>query len=379
MRLHLEKKQRHKSKEKDDEDVFVQDEDDMELRMYEIERRLLTEKIRPKKEILRLQPEYSEVSEDHKSLENQTTEFDSTWFPSKLSNFSEYEESTGSLYSKRKKEKEEADDVSEDDESFHSASKRQQTSKLSKLVDDLSLIKNYIRTQSGGIEVASESPLSVKIENAKINRDLKAPPIESFDGSSDPSDSINLFDKRMDFFGHSEVARCRFFSTCLKGTSLNWFNNLQPRSIDSWSILNSKFRTRFSSNKKGGKITASLITVYQRSNESLRSYLTRFRAHIAEITDLVDPLAVNYLIAGIDRTRHSQLLDELFEKEPKTLQMAIKIIEHRLTLQEAVGSIQHSRSLKIRRSRSPRRSRDFEKRDPRSPRQREGPHRPRTS
>ncbi|KAL8135551.1 hypothetical protein AgCh_010260 [Apium graveolens] len=162
---------RHKSKEKDDEDVLVQDDEDEELRM---------------------------------SLEHQTTEYDSTWLPSKQSTFSEYEESTGSLYSKRKKEKEEADDISEDDESFHSASKRQQTSKLSKLADDLSLIKNYIRTQSGGIEVASESPLSVKIENAKINRDLKVPPIESFDGSSDPSDFINLFDGWIDFFGHSE-------------------------------------------------------------------------------------------------------------------------------------------------------------------------------
>lgn len=107
----------------------------------------------------------------------------------------------------------------------------------------------------------TESPLMERIENAKINRDLKVPPIDSFDGSTDPSDFINLFDGRMDFFGHSEVARCRFFSTCLKGTALHWFNNLQPRSIDSWSILKGKFRTRFSSNKRGGKITASLITV----------------------------------------------------------------------------------------------------------------------
>ncbi|XP_074342795.1 uncharacterized protein LOC141680478 [Apium graveolens] len=189
-----------------------------------------------------------------------------------------------------------------------------------KLADDLSLIKNYIRTQSGGIEVPSESPLSVKIKNAKINRDLKVPPIESFDGSTDPSDFINLFDGRMDFFGHSEVDRCRFFSICLKGTALYWFNNLQPRSNDSWSILKSKFRTHFSSNKREGKITTSFISVYQRSNETLRAYLTRFRAHIAEITDHADSLAVNYLIADIDMTRYSQLLEEIFEKEPKMLQ-----------------------------------------------------------
>lgn len=76
---------------------------------------------------------------------------------------------------------------------------------------------------------------------------------------------------------------------------------------------------RFSSNKKGGKITASLITVRQRSNEPLRDYLTRFRSHIAEIIDLIEPLATNYLVVGIDGSLHSQLLEEVFEKEPKTI------------------------------------------------------------
>lgn len=203
-----------------------------------------------------------------------------------------------------------------------------------KFEEDVALIKNFIRTQSGGLEVITESPLAEYTENAKINRDLKVPPIESFDGSTDPSDFINLFEGRMDLFGHSKVARCHFFSTCL-----HWFNNLQPRSIDSWATLKGKFWTRFSSNKRGCKITASLITARQRSNELLRDYLSRFRAHISEITDLIEPLAINYLVAGIDKYRHSQLLEEFFEKEQKTLQASIKIIEHRLTLQEAVGSI----------------------------------------
>lgn len=179
----------------------------------------------------------------------------------------------------------------------------------------------------------TESPLAEYNENAKINRDLKVPPIESFDGSTDPTDFINLFDGKMNFYGHSEVARSRFFSTFLKGTTLHWFINLQPRSIDSWPTLKGIFRTRFSSNKKGGKITASLITVRQRSNETLRDYLSRFQDHIAEITDLIEPLAINYLIAGIDRSRHNQLLKEFFEMEPKMLQATIKIIERRLTLQ----------------------------------------------
>lgn len=116
----------------------------------------------------------------------------------------------------------------------------------------------------------------------------------------------------MTFYVHSEIEKCQFFSTCLKGTSLLWFNDLPARSISSWTDLKRKFKIRFSGNKKGGKITASLITVRQRSSETLRAYLNRFRKEMAEIPNLIEELAINYLAAGVDKSRHSILLEEFF-------------------------------------------------------------------
>ncbi|XP_074351637.1 uncharacterized protein LOC141690764 [Apium graveolens] len=123
----------------------------------------------------------------------------------------------------------------------------------------------------------------------------------------------------MAFFDHSEIARCQFFSTCLQCIALRWYINLPPRSIDSWTTLNSKFQARFSSNYKGIKVTASLMTMHQRSSESLRSFLTRFREEIAGIPDLIEQMAVNFLTVGIDKSRHGLLLEEIFEKRPKTV------------------------------------------------------------
>ncbi|XP_074359687.1 uncharacterized protein LOC141699739 [Apium graveolens] len=142
--------------------------------------------------------------------------------------------------------------------------------------------------------------------------------------------------------------------TCLQGTALRWYNNLPSRSIDSWTTLKTKFQTRFSSNYKGGKITASLITMRQRPSESLRSYLGHFRQAISEITDLEVPLAVNYLAAGIDGSRHGILLEEIIEKHPQHLHAVFQIVEHQMTLQEAVGSIRSPRrsSYKYDRSRT---------------------------
>ncbi|XP_074374819.1 uncharacterized protein LOC141715222 [Apium graveolens] len=147
----------------------------------------------------------------------------------------------------------------------------------------------------------------------------------------------------MAFYRHSEVARSQFFSTCLQGTALRWYNNLPSRSIDSWTTLKTKFQMRFSSNYKGGKITASLIMMRQRPSESLRSYLGCFRQAISEITDLEEPLAVNYLAAGIDGSKHGILLEELIEKHPQHLHAAFQIVEHWMTLQEAMGSIRSPR------------------------------------
>lgn len=41
------------------------------------------------------------------------------------------------------------------------------------------------------------------------------------------------------------------------------------------------------------------MTVRQKQNESLRDFLSRFRNAIAEIPDLIEQLAINYLAAVV--------------------------------------------------------------------------------
>lgn len=103
---------------------------------------------------------------------------------------------------------------------------------------------------------------------------------------------------------------------------------MSPRcSIDSWHTLKTKFQDRFSRNYKGGKITASQITIRQRSSESLHDFLTRFRVEVADIPNFVEELAINYLAAGIDKHRHVTLFEEFFEKNLRTLQSAFQMIK----------------------------------------------------
>ncbi|XP_074326653.1 uncharacterized protein LOC141664594 [Apium graveolens] len=103
-------------------------------------------------------------------------------------------------------------------------------------------------------------------------------------------------------------------------------------------------------------MTASLVNIRQRLNESLREYINRFRAETIQIPDLIEYLTLTYLVAGVDRSRHNLLLEEFFEKSPVTLQTTINLFEHRLTLQEVVGNIEATRSPGRRNSRSTERS-----------------------
>lgn len=168
--------------------------------------------------------------------------------------------------------------------------------------------------------------MTKRIERAKINRDLKVPSIDRFDGSTDPADFIHVFNRRMTFYGQSDIAKFQYFPTCLKGPTLMWYNNLPTRSIDSWSVLKNKFKVRFSTNKKGRKMTASLVNIRQRSNKCLREYLNRFRAETIQISDLIENLAITYLAVGVDKNRHNLLLEEFFEKASMYQQCSIFII-----------------------------------------------------
>ena len=63
---------------------------------------------------------------------------------------------------------------------------------LAKLKSDITLFKDYIRSQSG-IKLPWESILPEAIELAKIDHSLKIPPLEHFDRSKDPNDFLNIF------------------------------------------------------------------------------------------------------------------------------------------------------------------------------------------
>lgn len=161
-------------------------------------------------------------SRGHISFKYRTENYEHQWRASMGSEFIKTEKSLGSFSSKRRKLRVEHDESSEDEDYY----KERKSTSANLTEDDVLMFKDFIKTHSGETDVSLKSPLSKRIERAKINKDLKVPSIDQFDGSANPAYFIHLFDGRMAFYGHSDVARCHYFSTCLKGPALMWYNNL---------------------------------------------------------------------------------------------------------------------------------------------------------
>lgn len=57
---------------------------------------------------------------------------------------------------------------------------------------------------------------------------------------------------------------------------MQWYTNLPPNSIDSFSQLTDTFVDPFASNKKLEKLSGDLYRIYQYQGEPLREYVSRF-------------------------------------------------------------------------------------------------------
>ncbi|MCI45454.1 hypothetical protein A2U01_0066693, partial [Trifolium medium] len=81
-------------------------------------------------------------------------------------------------------------------------------------------------------------PLSKEIMKALIHAGFeRPPPLETYDGQSDPDEHIDNINVILDFCMVSGAIRCRLFSTILRKGAMTWYQSLAPQSVSSWKDL----------------------------------------------------------------------------------------------------------------------------------------------
>ncbi|OMO90118.1 S-locus glycoprotein [Corchorus olitorius] len=126
------------------------------------------------------------------------------------------------------------------------------------------------------LEMLSSSPFSKKIDETLPPQGFKLPIMETYDGTSDPIDHLEMFKTNISIHGANNAIMCKAFPATLKKAARSWYSTLKPRSISSFRELGQQLASHFVSSIRHKKTFISLITLKQSEDEPLRDFVARF-------------------------------------------------------------------------------------------------------
>ena len=129
----------------------------------------------------------------------------------------------------------------------------------------------------------NESPVTAEFLHFPLPAKFRMPQIEAFDDAKDPVDHINTYKNQMELHGYQDPVWCRAFTITLKGSALAWFNRLPPLLVSSFRELSTAVVSHFIGARTYRKPSYHLLTIKQSPQESLRSYVQRFKAESLKV------------------------------------------------------------------------------------------------
>ncbi|XP_075674821.1 uncharacterized protein LOC142644016 [Castanea sativa] len=102
----------------------------------------------------------------------------------------------------------------------------------------------------------------------------------------------------------------------LKGPTRIWYSRLTPNSISTFKELGAQFVSHFIGGHRYKKSTACLISIKQREDETLRSYISCFNKEALSIDEADDKILVAAFTNGL---RKGKFLFSLYKNDPKTM------------------------------------------------------------
>ena len=140
--------------------------------------------------------------------------------------------------------------------------------------------------------------------------------MENYDGNKDLLHHLESFKTLMHLQGVPDEIICRAFPTTLKGPTRIWFSRLTPNSISTFNELSAQFASHFIEGHKYKKSTACLISIKQRKDKTLRSYIARFNKEVFSIDEADNKILVAAFTNGLQK---GKFLFSLYKNDPKTM------------------------------------------------------------
>ena len=180
------------------------------------------------------------------------------------------------------------------------------------------------RTDSRFVAFINSHPLPSK---------FKMPSLDSYDGTRDPCVHIATFKTTMHFQGVPNTIMCRAFLTTLKGPARVWFSKIPPNIVSSFEELSKLFVNNFIGGQRHKRSSSSLLTIKQRENENLQSFITRFNRETLMVDEMYDKL----LLAAFHNGVNSNLfIHKLYELKSQTMAELIHLAQNFMNAEDAI-------------------------------------------
>ncbi|KAG7532870.1 Ribonuclease H domain [Arabidopsis thaliana x Arabidopsis arenosa] len=174
------------------------------------------------------------------------------------------------------------------------------------------------------IEEARRTPFIPRIANLRI-KDSRKLKLDPYSGLEDPKSYLAAFliaAGRVELDEADEDAGyCKLFSENLCGQALMWFTQLEPGSINNFDELSAVFLKQYSILMDKSVSDADLWNLTQGPNESLRTFITKFKGVLSKLPRISQQSALSALRKGL--WHDSRFKEDLILHKPDTIQDAL--------------------------------------------------------
>ncbi|XP_014523653.1 uncharacterized protein LOC106779948 [Vigna radiata var. radiata] len=147
--------------------------------------------------------------------------------------------------------------------------------------------------------------------------DRPPPPIERFDGTSDPEHHLRNFIDSMAYYSKSDPVKCRAFSQSIKGEALKWYYTIPPNSVDSFRTVITLFKKQYTINRRDEITPTGLVNIKQGKYETLRAFVQIYN----EAARRAKGVNHEFIIGNLPNClKPGYVSEHLFVKQPKTME-----------------------------------------------------------
>ena len=180
----------------------------------------------------------------------------------------------------------------------------------------MNVLKGRVSNNLDDLVNRTDSPFTTSVNSFPLPQKFRMPQIESYDEVKDPLDHLETLKTLMHLQGVLDEIMCRAFPTTLKGPTRIWFSRLTPNSINTFKELSAQFTSHFIGGYRYKRSTACLMSIKQREDETLRSYITRFNKKAISIDEADDKILIAAFTNGLQK---GKFLFSLYKNDPKIM------------------------------------------------------------